>query len=130
MFPMTITLNDAAQLATVMAALGMAPATVAQPAQPAPQVEVKKPAAAAPEQKAAATTPPIVEAPIAATPTDSHSETTPPATVDFNLLKTEFLALVQANREKALACLAQFGIAKLSDAKQDQYAAILAAIQA
>lgn len=62
------------------------------------------PAADAPEQKAA-------------------------ATVTFDILKTQFLALVNANREKAVGILKGFGLAKLSDAKPEQYGEIFAAVQ-
>jgi hypothetical protein len=130
MLEQAITENTSAIRDLIAAISKGIPTTAAQVAavvQESPAVEVKKPAPA-PAQKAVATTPPIVEAPVAATTTEPTSAPTSP--VDFNMLKTAFLALVQTNREKAVGALAKFGIAKLSDAKPEQYAEILAAVQA
>lgn len=49
--------------------------------------------------------------------------------VGFDALKTPFLALVNSNRESALAILKKFGLAKLSEAKPEQYADLFAAVQ-
>ncbi len=114
-------------IAAISKGLPTTPAQVAAVVQEAPAV-AKKTDAPAPEPKAAAATPHTAAAPDAATPTEPTSVPSSPV-VDFNTLKTAFLAQVQANREKAVGVLAQFSISKLSDAKPDQYAAILAAVQ-
>lgn len=103
--------TTASQVAAVVAA-SPAPVAEAAPAkkeQPAPKeatvtAQPTAPAAAAPEQKAA-------------------------ATVTFDDLKTHFLALVSTNREKAVGILSGFGIAKLTEAKPEQYGEIFAAVQ-
>lgn len=85
-------------------ATGSEAVTTSNPASPAPVAEP----AASPE-------------PTSAAPSGS--------VVDFETLKTAFLAMVNSNRVLALDVLAKFNLAKLSEAKADQYAAILAAIQ-
>lgn len=49
--------------------------------------------------------------------------------VKFDDLKTQFLDLVNTNREKAVGILSGFGLSKLSEAKPEQYGEIFAAVQ-
>ena len=51
------------------------------------------------------------------------------SSVGFDAIKTPFLALVNSNRESALAILKKFGLAKLSEAKPEQYGELFAAVQ-
>jgi hypothetical protein len=130
MLEQAITENTSAIRDLIAAISKGIPTTAAQVAavvQESPAVEVKKPAPA-PAQKAVATTPPIVAAPVAATTTEPTSAPTSP--VDYETLKKAFLAIFQVNREKAVATLAKYSIAKLPEAKPEQYAEILAALQA
>jgi hypothetical protein len=145
MFPMTITLNNPAQLNAVIAALNIAVE------QPAPQAAVVKEAAApAGKQKAtaaktesAATTAPTAEAadapastPSAGTP--QSSPTTPAATASSAAAATEAVSYQETataitklsrvkGRDTAVALLAKFGAANLKEVKPEQFAAVLAA---
>jgi len=51
------------------------------------------------------------------------------AALTFDQVKGPFVKLATQSSEKAKAVLAKHGIAKLSEAKPEQYAAILASIQ-
>lgn len=89
-------------------------------------------AAAKEEIKANEKKPAQKEATATAQPTapaaDAHEQKAA-AIVTFDDLKTHFLALVNTNREKAVGILSGFGIAKLTEAKPEQYGEIFAAVQ-
>lgn len=143
MFPMTITLNNPAQLNAVIAALNVAVE------QPAPQAAVVKEAAApAGKQKAnaaktesAATTAPTAEAadaPATTTASPAPSPTTPPAAASSAAAATEAVSYQETataitklsrvkGRDTAVALLAKFGAANLKEVKPEQFAAVLAA---
>lgn len=146
MFPMTITLNNPAQLNAVIAALNIA----VEP--PAPQAAVVKEAAAAPAGKpkataakteSAATTAPTAEAADAPASTPSadtpqSSRTTPAATASSAAAATEAVSYQETataitklsrvkGRDTAVALLAKFGAANLKEVKPEQFAAVLAA---
>lgn len=142
MFPMTITINNSAQLNAVIAALNIAVE------QPAPQAAVVKEAAApagkqkeaAAKTESAATTAPTAEAAAApATTTDSPapSPTTPPAAASSAAAATEAVSYQETataitklsrlkGRDAAVAVLAKFGAANLKEVKPEQFAAVLA----
>lgn len=82
----------------------------------------KKEQAKAAQKEATATAQPI--APAVAAPEQKAAPS-----VKFDDLKNQFLALVNTNREKAVGILSGFGLAKLSEAKPEQYGEIFAAIQ-
>jgi hypothetical protein len=123
MFPVTITLHDAAQLNAVVAALS-APAATKEAAK-----KSMPPTAAAltPSPVAESVAPPAP----AVTTTPTPSAASPSEAVTFDQLKKAFLSLStkDGGRAKCEGVLKPFGLAKLSEAKDDQYAAVLAAIE-
>lgn len=68
------------------------------------------------------------ETPAAATPSAAASE--PAKALTYDDVKTPFLDLVRKNRDLALATLKTFGLDSLKPAKPEQFAAILAALNA
>lgn len=143
MFPMTITINNSAQLNAVIAALNIAVE------QPAPQAAVVKEAAApagkqkeaAAKTESAATTAPTAEAadaPATTTASPAPSPTTPPAAASSAAAATEVVSYQETataitklsrlkGRDAAVAVLAKFGAANLKEVKPEQFAAVLAA---
>jgi hypothetical protein len=125
MFPVTITLHNAAQFSTVMAALGY---TAELPA--------KTEAAAAPAPKPPAIVAPTAapQAPAATSPESNAASPSEPAAVvvTFDALKNAFLALSTKAGGRALCegVLKPLGLAKLSEAQEEQYGPLLAAIEA
>lgn len=143
MFPITIsfTINNAGELAKLEALSNVAtlaaPAVQEKPAAPKSEKQSSKPSPASPttqpaaapaasEGNAAAT-----EAPSPTASTASSSEASASPAVSFDVLKKAFLALStkEGGRAKCEAVLKPFGLTKLSEAKEDQYGALHAAIQ-
>ena len=131
MFPMTVTINNPAQLSAVMAALAV------------DQIEVK-PVAAAPADVAATTeakatttkkekkAEPVVEqAKAEAAPADQpkvEQKDDAPAAVTYQDASKAILKLSAAKgRDTAVALLSKFGAANLKEVKPEQYAAVMAA---
>lgn len=142
MFPITITLHDAAQLNAVMCALH--PTIPAPVVAPAPEVTAKKSAKATPAPQpveAPAPSSPTAEVAVAAAPAPSTAQPAPqPSTApaaDANSAGSTVTyqdaagAITKLSRTKgrdaAIAVLAKFGAAKLPDVKAEQYADVLAA---
>lgn len=141
MFPVTITLQNAAQLNAVMAALQpttKAPGLALESGEFIPAANLAKdPVAKKPATTAAAAsspTPAAAPAPAPTTDTSTSSSSEPeksaaPA-VTFDVLKKAFLALStkEGGRSKCEGVLKPHGLGKLSEAKEEQYAALLDAI--
>ena len=141
MFPVTITLHDAAQLNAVMHALS--PTTAAPKSASAASGPVTAKASAAPEKMAAvqnlaaASAETAHQASTAATTEAGNAAAAPSAPeapaaspVSFDVLKKAFLSLSTKpeGRSKCEGVLKPLGLAKLSEAKEGQYAALLDAI--
>lgn len=128
MFPITITLQDHAQLVAVMAALHADKPVNAnrdpEPAKekPAAKKEVKKDE---PAKAEAAPIPATVEPTAAPEP---KVEASAPV-VDFETVKKDFLALAGKNRAGAVEILGKFGAAKLTEVKPEDFAECHAAIK-
>ena len=142
MFPMTITIHNPEDLSLVLQALGFRSAGIAKDA-----ATTKKPTPAATPAASPAPSPVTAgagvatDAPVktadASNPTaDSAAAEQPASTaategdaVDFETVKKAFLALstTPGGREKCQGVIAP--LAKLSEAKPEQYAAILAKIK-
>lgn len=151
MFPMTVTIANAAQLDAIMALLAApaeqttAPAVKAvKESKPAPKVEkaekveatVTANGASHTQEPAEVVPPPAAVAAQPVTETVSAAPLAPPAPVTESVtpavtledVKAVFLKLVGKSRESAVKLLAGFGCAKLTEAKPEQYAAILDAL--
>ena len=136
MFPMTVTLHNQAQLNAVLAAMNLD----AEPPKPAATQSEKKPAGAAPT----AATPPIETTAAVESSQSVAAETGMPAAQAAEALNghanddvaaptyqdaaNAINAVAKAKgRAGAIAVLAEFGVAKLPDAKPEQFAAIIRA---
>jgi hypothetical protein len=137
MFPITVTVHDAAQLNAIMAALGtssLQPTAVAAPAPKAEKVEkAAKPKAepkpeAAEGNAAAASSEPATTAAPAASSTASEqpaADAPAPTIADVN---AAIIGLAKGKgRDAAVAVLKEFGVAKAPELKPEQYAAVVAA---
>lgn len=137
MFPMTVSVHNAAQLTAVMAALGgelpaltspaaekgrtarvakteTAQATVANGASSTPETSLSAPAEAAAKETTAEAPPPAPSA-VAGVPTYADAAK---AITDLSKVK---------GRDAAVKVLAEFGAQKLPDVKPEQFAAVIAA---
>lgn len=144
MFPLTMTLHNAAQLNAVLRALQAEPQAVAPAAAPAPKEAVApapksakadpapgprtataeaSPAADAPAPTAAAPAP--TAAPAAAQPPAS---TAAPEPVTYAQVAAAITNGVKVNREKTVDTLAAFKVRKGPELKPEQYGAFLAAL--
>lgn len=141
MFPMTVTVSNINQLNAVIAALGMpeeAPAKpvadtvfAKSPTEALANAEKAKAAKAAPkteapakqEAPAAEPTPAAAPAPEASAPTD-----TAPSYEDVKKLVLKMSS--EKGREPTVALLGTFGVAKAPDLKPEQFADVIAALNA
>jgi hypothetical protein len=124
MFPMTVTINDSIQLNAVMAALqsGSQIAATTPAAAVAADVKTTKPAST---KKEAAKQEAAAEAPVE-TPNPEEAATS----YVYQDAADAITKLAKAKgREGALAVLQKFDIAKLPDAKPEQFAGIIAAAE-
>lgn len=151
MFPMTVTITNAAQLNAIMSLLAAPAEQPAAPvvkavkeSKPAPKVEKAEKVEATVTDNGASHTPDlavvlpppaaVVAQPVAETvsaeplapPAPATESVTVPVTLED--VKAVFLKLVGKSRESAVKLLAGFGCAKLTEAKPEQYAAILNAL--
>lgn len=135
MFPITVTVHDAAQLNAIMAALGT---TGLQPAATAPAPVADKPKATKPKVEpkpqvaegndAAASSAPASPAAPAASSTDSEQPAADAPAVTIADVNAAIIGLAKAKgRDAAVAVLKDFGVAKAPELKADQYAAVVAA---
>ena len=138
MFPMTITLNNAAQLNAVLAAIGhdaSAAQTTAAPKAEAP----KDKATTAKKQEAPANTQPTAEAAVADAQKSKADDSAKSAKEEaktesaptYEDAKKVVLALSAKKGRTALeALLKDFGATKLPDVKPEQYGELIAAANA
>lgn len=117
MFPVTITLHDAAQLSAVMAALQPTAAEAPAPKSAKAPKPAPTPPAPAPD--------PVEAAPPAPAPA-SPSE---PA-VDYPTLQKAVFALAGKSREKAAEVAASFGVKTFKELPEAKWGAALAAVNA
>lgn len=136
MFPITVTIHDAAQLNAIMAALGttgLQPAATApvadKPKATKPKAEPKPQVAEAAEgNDAAASSAPASPAAPAASSTDSEQPAADAPAVTIADVNAAIIGLAKAKgRDAAVAVLKDFGVAKAPELKADQYAAVVAA---
>lgn len=136
MFPITVTVHDAAQLNAIMAALGttgLQPAATApvadKPKATKPKAEPKPQVAEAAEgNDAAASSAPATTAAPAASSTDSEQPAADAPAVTIADVNAAIIGLAKAKgRDAAVAVLKDFGVAKAPELKVDQYAAVVAA---
>jgi len=137
MFPITVTVHDAAQLNAIMAALGttgLQPAATAPVATPAPKAErVAKPKAepkpeAAEGNAAAASSEPATTAAPAASSTASEQPAADAPAITIADVNAAIIGLAKAKgRDAAVAVLKEFGVAKAPELKPEQYPAVVAA---
>ena len=128
MFPVTITLQNAAQLNAVMAALSTDRAEkVEAPAKKSAPAATTTAAASNPTPAAQPASAPTTDAP---TTSSSEPEKSAAPAVTFDALKKAFLGLSTKpdGRSKCEGVLKPHGLGKLSEAKEEQYAALLDAI--
>ena len=132
----TLSCGSATELLEALAKFGLAANDAAGPGNasaqapaPAPSSATTAAPTAAPKQTAAASTP--TAAPAAAPSQASTAATDLAPEVSFDQLKKAFLGLSTKadGRAKCEGVLKPFGLAKLSEAKPEQYAAVLAAIE-
>lgn len=137
MFPITVTVHDAAQLNAIMAALGttgLQPAATAPVATPAPKAErVAKPKAepkpeATEGNAAAASSEPATTAAPAASSTASEQPAADAPAISIADVNAAIIGLAKAKgRDAAVAVLKEFGVAKAPELKAEQYPAVVAA---
>jgi hypothetical protein len=127
MFPVTITLQNAAQLTAVMQALGASSVTFDESTK-VKSDPAKKPTPAPAATTAAGASSQTTAATPASAPTTAPESAAPGVT--FDVLKKAFLALSTKAGGRALCegVLKPHALAKLSDAKEEQYGALLDAI--
>ena len=133
MFPMTVTVNNTAQLSAIMAALNVeqiiATPAAAKTEPAAEKVEAKKPAAAAPKQEAPASTQPIATAdltPAAASEKKPDVSDSPKSIAYDDVAKAILAVSSKYGRASAMSILAKYELTTLKDAKPESFAAILA----
>lgn len=122
MFPVTITIHNAADLGKVMSALD-ASAPVAAPA-PSPKPKAEKTAAPAETAPSAPTA-----APVAAPEQSAQPPADQPA-VKYDDLKAAVFKLAGKSRDAAVAINKQFGVATMKELAADRWAEALAAVNA
>jgi len=134
MFPITVTLHDAAQLTAVMQALSHMTGT--------PTTEKAAPKSEAPKSSKAAATPaagtlaPAKSEPAAAAPTDPKPETStgssakPSASVDYPTLQKAVYQLAGKSREAATELCATFGVKTFKELPDTKWGEALAAVTA
>lgn len=142
MFPVTITLHNAADLGKVMAALSAPipspepapqPAPVASPA-PAPKPKAEKTASPAPSP-APASTPSAPTVATAGSDAPATPAGDPPSTADapavkYDDLKAAVFKLAGKSRDAAVAINKAFGVATMKELAADRWADALAAVNA
>lgn len=126
MFPMLVTVNNAAQLSAVMAALGVdqinTQPVAAIPAETAATTEAK-PTTVKKEKKAE----PAVEHPKAEVATTEQPKADTTAVTYQDASKVILKLSAAKGRDTAVALLSKFGAANLKEVKPEQYAAVMAA---
>lgn len=126
MFPVTITLQSAAQLNAVMAALALGPVPTAAPAAEV-KVEAPKPVKVEKAKPAAVEPTP---APVAEAPTSTASSSAPAPSVDYPTLQKAVFALAGKSRESAAAVAASMGVKTFKELPEAKWADALAAVNA
>ena len=132
MFPVTITISNIADLQKVQSVLFPITAVAEVKEAPAKKPAPAPAAASNPTPAAApASAPTSAEVGNASTGSSPKPEESAAPGVTFDVLKKAFLSLStkEGGRAKCEGVLKPHGLAKLSEAKEDQYAAILAAIE-
>ena len=145
MFPVTITIANAAQLNAVMAALSVeAQAPVAAPVEAAAAPSGKSKATTAKPATPPAPSSPTAEVAVAAAPAPSTEPPAPPTATaapaaassagepaTYQDAATAITKLSRTKgRDAAVAVLKKFGAAKLPDVKPEQFADVIAAAEA
>lgn len=137
MFPITVTLHDAAQLTAVMQALSHMTGAPPAAEKTTPKVETKK----SESSKAAATptataTAPAKVAPAVESPSDPKPETStgssakPSASVDYPTLQKAVYQLAGKSREAATELCATFGVKTFKELPDTKWGEALAAVTA
>jgi hypothetical protein len=138
MFPVTLTLHNAADLAAVMAALSVQPAERAKDTAPAKPTRpsAREAAPAATQAPTAEPTPAPTPAPTAApAPTAPTAQAEPAAApgakaVSYDDIKVLIpKAVAKAGRDKVLALLGEFGAKAGPEIKPEHFAAVHAKLQ-